>query len=69
MTFPPKGGGRSKPRALNYTLELIEQSRDHPPDYVFILDADYLLPSNALRTLVGIMENAPPSTSWAFKGT
>ncbi|BAD85743.1 glycosyltransferase, family 2 [Thermococcus kodakarensis KOD1] len=57
IDVPPERG-RSKPRALNYTLELIEQSRDHP-DYVFILDADYLLPSNALRTLVGIMENAP----------
>lgn len=37
---------------------MIEQSREHP-DYVFILDADYLLHPNALTTLVGIMEKAP----------
>ncbi|MBP1911855.1 glycosyltransferase family 2 protein [Thermococcus stetteri] len=57
IDVPPERG-RSKPRALNYTLEMIGQSREQP-DYVFILDADYIIPPNALRTLVGIMEKAP----------
>ncbi|WP_297067972.1 glycosyltransferase [Thermococcus sp.] len=54
----PPDRGRSKPRALNYTLGIIEEHFKRP-DYVFILDADYLLEPNALRKLVGILENAP----------
>lgn len=54
----PPHKGRSKPQALNYALGVIESSFRRP-DYVFILDADYLLPPWALRALVGIMEGAP----------
>ncbi|WP_297435650.1 glycosyltransferase [Thermococcus sp.] len=54
----PPHRGRSKPGALNYTLELIESAFKRP-DYVFILDADYLLSPGAVRTLIGIIENAP----------
>ncbi|WP_048147151.1 glycosyltransferase family 2 protein [Pyrococcus abyssi] len=57
IDVPPERG-RSKPRALNYALEIIEKYMTHP-NYVFILDADYLIPPNALKTLVSIMESAP----------
>jgi len=57
LNVPPHRG-RSKPRALNYALEIIETAFKWP-DYVFILDADYLVGPNALRTLVGILEGAP----------
>lgn len=54
----PSDRGKSKPRALNYALDLILKEYSHP-DYIFILDADYLLSPRAIRTLVGILENAP----------
>lgn len=57
INIPPHRG-RSKPRAINYALELIEKAFKRP-DYVFLLDADYLIGPSALRTLVGIMEGAP----------
>ncbi|NJE61762.1 glycosyltransferase family 2 protein [Thermococcus sp. 21S7] len=54
----PPHRGRSKPHALNYTLEVIEKAFNRP-DYIFILDADYLIAPNTIRRLVGIMEGAP----------
>ncbi len=54
----PPHRGRSKPRALNYTLELIESAFKRP-DYVFFLDADYLLGPKAIRTMVEVLEGAP----------
>ncbi|AEH25042.1 glycosyltransferase family 2 protein [Pyrococcus yayanosii] len=54
----PPDRGRKKPRALNYALELIEKEHEKP-EFVFILDADYILPPDAIRKLVRIMEKAP----------
>ncbi len=57
INVPPERG-RSKPKALNHALELIK-NHFQPPSYIFILDADYLIKPDALRKLVGILENAP----------
>lgn len=57
INVPPERG-RSKPKALNYTLELIGEHFKRP-DYVFILDADYLIEPDSLKKLVGILEGAP----------
>ncbi|AEC51833.1 hypothetical protein PNA2_0918 [Pyrococcus sp. NA2] len=57
LDVPPERGG-SKPKALNYALEIIEKF-PKKPEYILILDADYILPPNSIRKLVEIMENAP----------
>ncbi|WP_237710133.1 glycosyltransferase [Pyrococcus sp. ST04] len=54
----PPGRGRKKPKALNYALEIISIAFPEP-EFIFILDADYILPPDAIRTLARILENAP----------
>ncbi len=57
INVPPEKG-RKKPRALNYALEVIRKAFPEP-EYVFVLDADYLLSPDTLARLVEIMDNAP----------
>ncbi|AMM53215.1 glycosyltransferase family 2 protein [Pyrococcus kukulkanii] len=57
INVPPERG-RKKPKALNYALEIISIAFPKP-EFVFILDADYIIPRDAIRKLVRIMEKAP----------
>ncbi|CUX77271.1 Glycosyl transferase, group 2 family protein [Thermococcus chitonophagus] len=57
INVPPERG-RKKPKALNYALEIISIAFPKP-EFVFILDADYIIPRDAIRKLVRIMERAP----------